>query len=146
MFFALMKPNVEFFPVNEPKYINVFLEMPEATDVIATDSIARIVEQDIIDILSPYEHIVSSVLTNVGAGTSDPNEMGSGSGNTPHKARITINFVEFKYRDGIATGDVMKELSSSIKVLPGVEISVDKNRDGPPMGRPINMEISGDNF
>lgn len=146
MFFALMKPNVEFFPVNEPKYINVFLEMPEATDVIATDSIARIVEQDIIDILSPYEHIVSSVLTNVGAGTSDPNEMGGGSGNTPHKARITINFVEFKYRDGIATGDVMKELSSSIMVLPGVEISVDKNRDGPPMGRPINMEITGENF
>lgn len=146
MFFALMKPNVEFFPVNEPKYINVFLEMPEATDVIATDSIARIVEQDIIGILSPYEHIVSSVLTNVGAGTSDPNEMGGGSGNTPHKARITINFVEFKYRDGIATGDVMKELSASIKVLPGVEISVDKNRDGPPMGRPINMEITGENF
>lgn len=146
MFFALMKPNVEFFPVNEPKYINVFLEMPEATDVIATDSIARIVEQDIIGILSPYEHIVSSVLTNVGAGTSDPNEMGSGSGNTPHKARITINFVEFKYRDGIATGDVMKELSASIKALPGVEISVDKNRDGPPMGRPINMEITGENF
>lgn len=146
MFFALMKPNVEFFPVNEPKYINVFLEMPEATDVIATDSIARIVEQDIIGILSPYEHIVSSVLTNVGAGTSDPNEMGGGSGNTPHKARITINFLEFKYRDGIATGDVMKELSASIKVLPGVEISVDKNRDGPPMGRPINMEITGENF
>ena len=146
MFFALMKPNVEFFPVNEPKYINVFLEMPEATDVIATDSIARIVEQDIIGILSPYEHIVSSVLTNVGAGTSDPNEMGGGSGNTPHKARITINFVEFKYRDGIATGDVMKELSASIKALPGVEISVDKNRDGPPMGRPINMEITGENF
>ncbi len=146
MFFALMKPNVEFFPVNEPKYINVFLEMPEATDVIATDSIARIVEQDIIGILSPYEHIVSSVLTNVGAGTSDPNEMGGGSGNTPHKARITINFVEFKYRDGIATGDVMKELSASIKALPGVEISVDKNRDGPPMGRPINMEITGEDF
>jgi len=146
MFFGFMKPNVEFFPVNEPKYINVFLEMPEATDVVATDSIARIVEKDIITILSPYEHIVSSVLTNVGAGTSDPNEMGGGAGNTPHKARITINFVEFKYRDGIATGDVMKELSASMKKLPGVEISVDKNRDGPPMGRPINMEITGENF
>ncbi len=146
VFFGLMKPNVEFFPVNEPKYINVFLEMPEATDVVATDSIARIVEQDIISILSPYEHIVSSVLTNVGAGTSDPNEMGGGTGNTPHKARITINFVEFKFRDGIATGQVMKELSASMKELPGVEISVDKNRDGPPMGRPINIEITGENF
>jgi multidrug efflux pump subunit AcrB len=146
VFFVLMKPNVEFFPVNEPKYINVFLEMPEATDVVATDSLARIVEQRVIDILEPYQHAVSSVLTNVGAGTSDPNEMGGAAGNTPNKARITINFVEFKYRDGVITGDVMKELSASLVGIPGVDISVDKNRDGPPMGRPINMEISGDNF
>ena len=146
MFFGLMKPNVEFFPVNEPKYINVFLEMPEATDVIATDSVARIIEKEVIDLLDPYKDIVSSVLTNVGAGTSDPNEMGGAMGNTPHKARITINFVEFKYRGGIATGDVMKEISSSLTGYPGVNISVDKNRDGPPMGRPINIEISGEEF
>ncbi|MDA9898193.1 efflux RND transporter permease subunit [Flavobacteriales bacterium] len=146
VFFGLMKPNVEFFPVNEPKYINVFLEMPEATDVVATDSLARTVEHKIIDILKPYEHAVSSVLTNVGAGTSDPNEMGGAAGNTPNKARITINFVEFKYREGVVTGEVMKELSASLVGIPGVDISVDKNRDGPPMGRPINMEISGDNF
>ena len=145
-FFALMKPNVEFFPVNEPKYINIFLEMPEATDVVATDSLARIVEEKVITILEPYQHVVSSVLTNVGAGTSDPNEMGGANGITPNKARITINFVEFKYRDGVITGDVMKELSGSLVGIPGVEISVDKNRDGPPMGRPINMEITGDNF
>ena len=146
VFFVMMKPNVEFFPVNEPKYINVFLEMPDATDVVATDSIAQVVEQQVIDVLEPYKHAVSSVLTNVGAGTSDPNEMGGGMGNTPNKARITINFVEFKYRDGVITGDVMKELSASLGGIPGVDISVDKNRDGPPMGRPINMEISGDDF
>ena len=146
VFFALMKPNVEFFPVNEPKYINVFLEMPEATDVVATDSLARIVEQKVTTILEPYQHAVSSVLTNVGAGTSDPNEMGGANGITPNKARITINFVEFKYRDGVITGDVMKELSASLVGIPGVDISVDKNRDGPPMGRPINIEITGDNF
>ena len=146
VFFTLMKPNVEFFPVNEPKYINVFLEMPGGTDVVTTDSLARIVEQKVTSILKPYQHAVSSVLTNVGAGTSDPNEMGGTKGNTPDKARITINFVEFKYRQGVKTGDVMKELSASLVGIPGVNISVDKNRDGPPMGRPINMEITGDNF
>ena len=146
VFFALMKPNIEFFPVNDPKYINVFLEMPEGTDVATTDSLARVVEQKVTTILKPYQEAVSSVLTNVGAGTSDPNEMGGAKGNTPNKARITINFVEFKYRKGVMTGDVMKELSASLVGVPGVDISVDKNRDGPPMGRPINMEITGDNF
>ena len=146
VFFALMKPNVEFFPVNEPKYINIFLEMPEATDVVATDSMARIVEEKVTTVLEPYKHAVSSVLTNVGAGTSDPNEMGGTNGITANKARITINFVEFKYRQGVVTGDLMKELSASLVGVPGVDISVDKNRDGPPMGRPINMEITGDDF
>jgi multidrug efflux pump subunit AcrB len=146
VFFVLMQPKVEFFPVNEPKYINVFLEMPDATDVTATDSIARIVEKKVFQVLEPYQKAVSSVLTNVGAGTSDPNEMGGGMGNTPHKARITINFVEYKYREGVLTGQVMKDLSKALLGYPGVDISVDKNRDGPPMGRPINMEISGENF
>jgi len=146
VFFVLMKPNVEFFPVNEPKYINVFIELPNGTDVNYTDSVAKVVEKKITTILQPYQIAVSSVLTNVGSGTADPNEMGGNMGNTPNKARITINFLEYRFREGVITGDVMKELSSNLRGMPGVDITVDKNRDGPPMGRPINMEISGEDF
>ena len=146
VFFALMKPNVEFFPVNEPKYINVFLELPTGTDVNYTDSVSKLVEKKIENILEPYQSAVSSVLTNVGSGTADPNEMGGSMGITPNKARITINFLEYRFRNGIVTGDVMKELSANLSGMPGVEVTVDKNRDGPPMGRPINIEISGEDF
>tara|TARA_B110000305_G_scaffold106534_1_gene119798 strand:+ start:105 stop:3488 length:3384 start_codon:yes stop_codon:yes gene_type:complete len=146
VFFVLMKPNVEFFPVNEPKYINIFIELPNGTDVNYTDSVAKVVEKKITTILQPYQIAVSSVLTNVGSGTADPNEMGGNMGNTPNKARITINFLEYRFREGVITGDVMKELSSNLRGMPGVDITVDKNRDGPPMGRPINMEISGEDF
>ncbi|MDA8956006.1 efflux RND transporter permease subunit [Flavobacteriales bacterium] len=146
VFFVLMKPNVEFFPVNEPKYINVFIELPNGTDVNYTDSVAKVVEKKISTILEPYQIAVSSVLTNVGSGTADPNEMGGNMGNTPNKARITINFLEYRFREGVITGDVMKELSSNLTGMPGVDITVDKNRDGPPMGRPINIEISGEDF
>ncbi len=146
VFFALMKPNVEFFPVNEPKYINVFLELPTGTDVNYTDSVSKLVEKKIENILEPYQSAVSSVLTNVGSGTADPNEMGGSMGITPNKARITINFLEYRFRNGVVTGDVMKELSANLSGMPGVEVTVDKNRDGPPMGRPINIEISGEDF
>lgn len=146
VFFVLMKPNVEFFPVNEPKYINVFIELPNGTDVNYTDSVAKVVEKKISTILEPYQIAISSVLTNVGSGTADPNEMGGNMGNTPNKARITINFLEYRFREGVITGDVMKELSSNLTGMPGVDITVDKNRDGPPMGRPINIEISGEDF
>jgi len=145
-FFAMTSPNVEFFPVNEPKYINVFVEMPQGTDVQVTDSIAQIVERDVFETLKPFEKAVSSVMTNVGAGTSDPNDIGGATGNTPNKARITINFEEFEYREGISTGHIMKLLASKLQGMPGVDITVDKNREGPPMGKPINIEITGENF
>ena len=145
-FFAFKSPRVEMFPVNEPKYVNVFVELPIGTDVTVTDSIAKLVELEIFEILKPYQQAVSSVMTNVGAGTTDPNEIGGGNGITPNKARITLNFVEYEFRGGISTGEIMKRISSDIKKMPGVDISVDKNREGPPMGKPINIEIRGEKF
>ena len=145
-FFAFKAPKVEFFPVNEPKYINVFVEVPIGSDVTLTDSITHIVEDKIFDILKPYKEAVSSIMTNIGSGTTDPNEMGGNTGITPNKARITINFKEFKFRNGVNTGEVMKLISNKLTNMPGVDISVDKNREGPPMGKPINIEIRGENF
>ncbi|MGB2136879.1 MAG: efflux RND transporter permease subunit, partial [Flavobacteriaceae bacterium] len=145
-FFAFKVPKVEFFPVNEPKYVNVFVGVPIGSDVGLTDSITHLVEDEIFEILKPFEHAVSSVMTNIGSGTTDPNDMGGNMGVTPNKARITINFKEFKLRKGVDTGEVMKLISSSLTNMPGVEISVDKNREGPPMGKPINIEIRGENF
>ena len=96
-FFVFKAPKVEFFPVNEPKYINVFVKLPLGSDVGVTDSIAKIVEEEIFEKLKPYKHAVSSVMTNVGASTTDPNEIGGNNGITPNKARITINFKEFEF-------------------------------------------------
>ena len=146
VFFIFKSPRVEMFPVNEPKYVNVFVELPIGSDITVTDSIAKQVENEIFAILTPYNEAVSSVMTNVGAGTTDPNEMGGGKGITPNKARITINFKEYEYRKGISTGEIMKMISSDLLKIPGVDISVDKNRDGPPMGKPINIEIRGEDF
>ena len=145
-FFVFKAPKVEFFPVNEPKYINVFVELPLGSDVSVTDSIAHIVEDQIFETLKPYDHTVSSVMTNVGSGTTDPNDIGGNTGPTPNKARITINFKEFKFRQGVNTGDVMKLISAQLTGIPGVDISVDKNREGPPMGKPINIEVRGEDF
>lgn len=145
-FFTFKAPKVEFFPVNEPKYINVFVEIPLGSDVSVTDSIAKIVEHQIFAILEPYKHAVSSVMSNIGAGTSDPKEIAANSGITPNKARITINFKEFEYRKGVKTGELMKEISAALIGIPGIKISVDKNREGPPLGKPINIEIRGENF
>lgn len=142
---AVFPPNVLYFPENEPKYVNVFIEYPNGTDIEATNIFTKVLEDRVISIVEPYSKVVESVIANVGAGTGDPNDMESiGNTETPHKARITVNFVDFKYRDGISTEKIMKEIRSGIAGYPGVAVTVAKNVDGPPAGKAVTIEITGD--
>ena len=144
---AVFTPNVLFFPENEPAYVNVFIEYPVGTDIETTNALAIEMEKKVVEVVAPYKSIVKSVVANVGQGTSDPSDMGSvGQGETPHKARITVNFVEFKDRLDISTSSVMTEIRESLDSYPGVTVTVDKNSNGPPTGKPINIEISGEDF
>jgi multidrug efflux pump len=68
VFFIVRSPNVLFFPDNEPQYINILAEMPIGTDIIETDRKVLEIEKHVTDIISPYRHIVKSVLTTVGQG------------------------------------------------------------------------------
>lgn len=140
-------PKVIFFPVNEPKYINVFIEFPTGTDIEVTNALTEKIENQVIAFVKPYESIVESVIGNVGQGTGDPNDPSNiGMSDTPNKARITVNFVDFKYRDGQSTTAIMEDLREELGQYPGVTVTVDKNADGPPTGKPINIEVTGEDF
>jgi multidrug efflux pump subunit AcrB len=145
--FAVFTPNVLFFPENEPQYVNVFLEYPVGTDIEETNRLAEEVELEVLQVIAPYERIVKSVVTNVGQGASDPGDMSAmGQGETPNKARVTVNFVEFKDRLNLSTTNIMNEIRESLNNYPGVTVTVDKNSNGPPTGKPINMEITGEDY
>ena len=140
-------PKVLFFPENMPKYVNVFIEFPIGTDIEKTNSFTRDIEQKVLDVINPYNSIVESVISKVGQDTADPNDPSAfGQSDTPNKSRITVNFVEFKDRDGINTKDVMEKIREAIAGYPGVSITVDKDAAGPPAGKPINIEVSGENL
>ncbi len=147
---AVFPPKVIFFPINEPKYVNVFIEMPIGTDIERTNDYAHKVEKEVLDLVKPYNFMVESVITKVGEDASDPNDPSAfGQGSTPNKARITVNFVEYQFRvdpetdDFVMTSDVMEEIRTSLTDYPGVLITVDKDAAGPPTGKPINIEVVG---
>jgi multidrug efflux pump len=144
---AAFPPKVIYFPINEPKYINIFIEFPTGTDIEVTNKLSEKIEDQVIEFIKPYESIVESVIGNVGQGTGDPNDPSNiGMSDTPNKARITVNFVDYKYRNGLSTTAIMDEMRGTIGQYPGVTVTVDKNADGPPSGKPINIEISGEDF
>jgi len=142
---VVMAPDVEFFPANDPKYINIFLEAASGTDIEKTNETILSVEGEVQEIIEPYRVCVNSVVTNIGAGSNDPMD-GPPAGETPNKAKITISFKEFEEREGISTSDVMKALSEKLSKQPGIIMNIQKNREGPPAGKPINIEVSGEEF
>lgn len=143
MMIGLVKPQVRFFPDNKPGYIYVFIKLPEGTDQRVTDSVTHLVERKVHSILGEKNPIVESVITNVGLGAGESMFDRSVSSN---KGKITVNFVESRYRQGISTQTYMDSMRKELKSFPGVTVTVDKNKMGPPTGKPVNIEITGEDL
>ena len=143
-------PKVLFFPNTEAKQVFVFVEYPIGTDIEETNTLSLRIEKDIETHLKKYEidgenFLVTSIIGQVGEGTADPSK-GQTGGNTPNKARITVDFVKFQDRLGVSSEQVLNDIRNVIKGYPGVSIVVDKPADGPPTGSPVNLEIKGDDY
>lgn len=146
-FYFGSNPKVIFFPSGEPKYINILAELPLGTDIDYTDSLMTVIEDDVDRILAPEKQIIKSVLTNIGSGAVGENEGFSGRGGGPNRGLITVTFLDYKDRAGIHTDKLLKRLSDSLLgVYPGVVMTIEKQNEGPPVGKAINIEIAGRDF
>ncbi len=141
---SISKPSVIFFPDNDPNTINVFVAMPVGTDQHITDSTTKVVESKVLAAIGKNNPIVESVITNVAAGAGEGTFFDRSA--MSHKGKIAINFVEYKFRKGEKTNPYMKKVRDAVKNIPGAQISVMKNKMGPPTGKPINIEISGEDI
>jgi multidrug efflux pump subunit AcrB len=103
-------------------------------------------EEDVFTLIEPYQAIVKSVLTTVGKGGEEDISNMSVAG-TPHKALTTVTFVDYEFRKKNDTRAIMREISEAlIGKYPGVQLSIEKDVMGPPAGKPINIEIVGQEF
>jgi multidrug efflux pump subunit AcrB len=144
-FFASRQPDVILFPQGEPKFVYVYVEAPLGTDVETTNRLTRDIEKEVYRIIEPYRHMVRSVITNVGKETKDPQES-RGSNITPHRSKIGIAFTDYQDRPGTNSYDVMKVVAEELRKIRGVKVTVDKNKDGPPTGKDVNIEVTGDDY
>lgn len=149
MLFFMRMPNITLFPDADPNYVNIVAKLPIGTDITGTNNFIYKLENDISELLAPYknkegEAIVESILTTVGKG--DPKDFSSGT--KPNQAIITVSFIDFELRGKENnTSDIMRTISTHIiGKYPGVELEVSKDDGGPPTGKPINLEIIGQDF
>ncbi|MDD2797619.1 MAG: efflux RND transporter permease subunit [Bacteroidales bacterium] len=141
---GMFPPKVGLFADTEPNVIDTYVKLPIGTDVLVTDSVAKIVEGRIMKVLGKDNPIVESVISNVARNASE--DKFNTTEVTSNKAKVTVNFVEFAQRKGQNTNDYLEKIRIALKGIPGAEINVEKQKNGPPTGKPVNIEVSSDDM
>ena len=155
--FALMgifPPKVEFFPENQPLQILTYIEYPEGTSIDKTNAITQKIEADIFSVINQekyrkgnYNYLVEDAVAQVGAGAGNPEIDGGVTNEMPHKAKISLTMREFKFRNGLSSESLRSEIQQYLSGrYPGIAVSVEKDANGPPVGYPVNIEITGRDY
>jgi multidrug efflux pump subunit AcrB len=116
------------------------IETPSGTSLDVTNGIAEALEARLNRI--PAKKDVEFFATSVGT-SDDPFDFG-GQGTT-NKGRIAINFLEKNLR-GQSTFQTLEEVRKTTVGIAGAELRVAKQQMGPPVGAPVNIEISGEDY
>ncbi|HYF32138.1 MAG TPA: efflux RND transporter permease subunit [Chitinophagaceae bacterium] len=141
---AVRGNKTEFFPTGDPNIVYVYLKMPVGTKTSHTDSITRRLEDKVFQVIGDNNPIVESVISNVAVGATDP--FGGERGTQAHLGRIQISFVEYEKRHGKRTSVIVDSLRKTIKEIPGAEVSIAGEQNGPASGAPVNIEVVGEEF
>ncbi len=141
---ALFNPGVVFFPSSDPNFIYVNIAMPIGTHQSYTDSVTRVVEEKVFDVLGENNPMVESVIANVAIGAGDAQSFDQST--SSQLGKVTVAFVEFAKREGKSTKEYLNKMRDAFKGIPGAEIVVSQEQAGPPTGKPINIEVSGEDF
>jgi len=136
----------EFFAETDPNRATIAVRAPDGTDLDATDSIVRKIEA----ILAEEANVDVFVAETGVSGGGDPM---TASQPAPNFARITVDFLSdaASVAPGEqvrieSTSDTVDRIRKRVAEIPGAEVTVEKERMGPPVGSPIAVEVSGEDF
>ena len=147
--FIVHGPTPVFFPDSQPNFTYVYLNLPVGTDQAHTNDVLLGIEKKvnaaIIDPKTGKRFIsIKSEIANVTVGAVDPN---SGEiGDFPNKGKVTVAYEEYSKRHGESTTAIMEKIRKAVKGIAGAEITVDKEGNGPPLAKPVVIEMTGDNL
>ncbi|WP_022660361.1 efflux RND transporter permease subunit [Paucidesulfovibrio longus] len=137
--FGMFGRGVEFFPDTDPKVVYVNIKSPIGTNLKASDELTRQVEKVAME-YPDIKFVIANVGTEAGGG------LGSAGAGNSHLSSVSLDFKDFHLRSRPSPGvadEIRGRLTAMIK---GAEVRVEKEQGGPPTGKPINLEISGDDM
>ncbi len=136
MAYAVLGHGVELFPNIEPNRAIVDIKAPEGTAIEATNELAKKVEA-----VTLQEPDIRYTIAEVGVAENSA-EGGSGGGQSNH-SKISLDFIDRAER-AESSEVVLDRIRRALSGLAGAEIKVEKQKEGPPTGAPVSVEISGE--
>ena len=136
--YGLFGHGVEFFPKTQPPRIFISLEAPSGTSLEMSNQIVKEIEAKLDEFKS---NDIKDIVAVVGS-SSNPFDGGS---STPNKSTVTIQFVDYNDREksSLTTTDEIRDV---VVKTAGADVLVAQQDMGPPVGPPISIEISGDDY
>lgn len=142
---GIIPPKFVFFPTSDPNFVYVYTSLPIGTDQAYTNEVTKKIEKRVTAVVDSLgSQNVSSIISNVTVGVTDPQD--EDQGNYPNKSKVTVAFKEFGKRTGRTSTEYLIAIRNAIKGIPGAEISVTQEQSGPPTAKPISIEITGDDL
>jgi multidrug efflux pump subunit AcrB len=138
LLFGAFNKGVEFFPETEPTRIIVDVELFPGARLEETDRVVRELENRLAGL--PDVRIVAA-----GSGAGSQSEFGMGGGGNATNGRILVDLLDREERSQNSF-ETLEEVRRRALGLPGATIDVDRPEEGPPVGEPVSIELSGDDF
>jgi multidrug efflux pump len=137
--FGRLNAGVEFFPENiPPSQVFVKADVPAGTSPSFTNGVAERLEAQLKDV--PGVEDIESVVTTVGSSGGQWGAMMSGGGD----ATLTVSFRDFEDRSGDVFATMAAMQARLGDGIAGADVKVEKPNEGPASGKPVNLEIIGD--
>ena len=169
-----IEKSIEFFPYIQPDKFYINMTMPEGADIEYSDRVARQIEiaisngnskglaspdekpidnyfksKDKVHIKSDGEEVSTPIdLTDVEYINANTVATESGSSSLFEDTKpnhLAVQFYDITERKR-PSSESIEEIRKRIQDIPGAQITIAEEEMGPPTGKPINIEISGDDF
>ena len=141
---SVVSPKIVFFPSADPNFVYVYVQLPVGTDQAYTSEVVKKIEDKVTKVVGRDNKDVSSILSNVTIGVTDPQS--EDQGQYSNMGKVTVAFVSFGKRTGESTSVYLDRIREAVKGIPDAEITVAQEQSGPPTAKPISIEITGDNL
>lgn len=139
--YGFLNNGVVFFPEDmPPQQMMVDVEAPVGTRAAFTDSVVQRIEAELAGVggRADWESVVAVVGSGGGGSFMDAGPAG------PEGGRVTISLIDYQDRQRDAF-ETLAEMQANVgRDIAGVTLTVDKPQEGAPQGKPVNIELVGE--